>query len=212
MRPPPPPCFAWSSPASVREERRVDQIRMPEHQRGVGAAEAEAVGERDADIDVVTALAEDRHVGEGRVEVVDVGALAEEAVLHHQDAVDRFLDAGGAERMAGQRFGGRDRRAVVADAEDLADGVDFLGIADRRRGGVRVDVVDLFSARSRAPAACSARRLRRRARPCRNRPRSRRSRRSRRGFCAPRALACSSSSSTSTPAPPAMTKPSRAAS
>ena len=69
---------------------------MPEDQRRIGAAEAETVAEGDAHIHVVAALAEDGHVGEGRIEVVDVGAFAEEAVLHHEDAIDRFLDAGGA--------------------------------------------------------------------------------------------------------------------
>ena len=60
---------------------------------------------------VVAALAHDRHVGEGRIEILDIGALADEAVLHHQQRVDRLLHAGGAERMAGQRLGRRDRRA-----------------------------------------------------------------------------------------------------
>ena len=42
--------------------------------------------------------------------------------------------------MAGQRLGRRDRRALRA--EHLADRLDLLDVADRRRGGVRVDVVD----------------------------------------------------------------------
>ena len=45
--------------------------------------------------------------------------------------------------MPGQRLGGRDRRAGVAGAEHRADRFDLLVVADRRRGGVRVDVVDL---------------------------------------------------------------------
>ena len=42
--------------------------------------------------------------------------------------------------MAGQRLGRRDRRAF--GAEHLADRLDLLDVADRRRGGVRIDVVD----------------------------------------------------------------------
>ena len=42
--------------------------------------------------------------------------------------------------MAGKGLGRGDVRHLVA--EHLADGAHFLGIADRRRGAVRVDVVD----------------------------------------------------------------------
>jgi hypothetical protein len=80
------------------------------------------------------------NVGEGRIEILDIGAFADEAVVHHQERVDRLLHAGGAERVAGQRFGRRDRRDLVA--EHLADRLDLLDVADRRRGGVRIDVVD----------------------------------------------------------------------
>ena len=62
-------------------------------------------------VHIVAPLAHDRHVGEGRIEVLDIGALADEAVVHHQQRIDRLLHAGRAERMAGQRLGRRDRRA-----------------------------------------------------------------------------------------------------
>ena len=71
-----------------------------------------------------------------------MGALADEAVVHHQERIDGLLHAGGAERMAGERLGGRDRRAFLARPEDLADRLDLLLVADGGRGGVRVDVVD----------------------------------------------------------------------
>ena len=93
---------------------------------------------------VVQPFAHDRHVFESRIEFVDIGAFADEAVVHHQEAVDRLLRAGCAERMAGQRLGGRDRRAFVSRAEHLSDRLDLLQVADRRRGGVRVDVADLL--------------------------------------------------------------------
>src|SRR5262249_8817445 len=111
-----------------------------EHHRRVGAAEAERVRQHAAERDVVAPLAHDRHVGECRIERLDVRALADEAVVHHQERIDRLLRAGGAERMAGERFGGRDRRHL--GAEHLADRLDLLDVADRCRGGVRIDVVD----------------------------------------------------------------------
>ena len=67
-------------------------------------------------------------------------ALSQMKPVHHQERVDRLLRAGGAERMAGQRLGRRDRRTLVA--EHLADRLDLLEVADRRRGRVRIDVVD----------------------------------------------------------------------
>jgi hypothetical protein len=86
-----------------------------------------------------------------RIELLDMRALADEAVVHHQQRVDRLLHAGGAQRVAGERLGRRDRRALVGATEDLADGLDLLEVADRGRGAVRVDVVDL-----RADALSSA--------------------------------------------------------
>ena len=47
------------------------------------------------------------------IELFDVGAFADEAVVHHQERIDRFLHAGGTERMAGQGLGRRDRRALA---------------------------------------------------------------------------------------------------
>ena len=105
-----------------------------------------------AELNAVLAFAQNRHVGEGRVERLDIGAGADEAVLHHQERIDRFLHAGGAERMAGERLGGGDRRAF--GAEHLADRLDLLQIADRGRGRVRIDVVDRrFHAFERHPHA-----------------------------------------------------------
>src|ERR1700758_3280744 len=53
------------------------RIQPLEHQRGVGAAEAERVRQHGAELGVVDALAHDRHVGENRIEFVDVRALAD---------------------------------------------------------------------------------------------------------------------------------------
>src|SRR5215207_9254229 len=117
-------------------------VKALEHQRSVGAAEAERVREDMPDLHVVLAGSHDRHVGERRIELFDVGAFADEAIVHHQERVDRFLHAGSAEGVAGERLRRGDRRALVAGAEHRADGLDLLVVADGRRGGVRVDVVD----------------------------------------------------------------------
>src|SRR5690348_6465320 len=64
--------------ATGEERGGLHQIRMPEHERRVGAAEAEGIAERDADIDIVAPRTQDRHVGKGRVQGFDVGAFAKE--------------------------------------------------------------------------------------------------------------------------------------
>src|SRR5688500_7408453 len=113
-------------------------VKALEYQRGVGAAEAERVREDMPDLRVVLAGSHDRHVRERRVELFDVGAFADEAIVHHQERVDRFLHAGSPERVAGERLRRGDRWALVARAEHRADGLDLLIVADWRRGGVRV--------------------------------------------------------------------------
>ncbi len=61
-------------------------------------------------------------------------------MLEHEQAVNRLLGAGRAERVPAHRF----RRAVVRHviAEDRADRVDFGDVASRRARAVGVDVVD----------------------------------------------------------------------
>src|SRR6478736_5828406 len=90
-------------------------VTTPKHERGVGAAEAEAVGHDVVDVDIVLTLAHDRHVGHGGIDGLDVGGFANEAVVHHQQRINRLMCAGGAERMAGERLGGADRRRLVAE-------------------------------------------------------------------------------------------------
>src|SRR6266568_8577988 len=58
-----------------------------EHQRGIGAAEAKAVGQSGIDFDVVDALAHDIGVGDHRIDFLDIGAFADEPGLHHQQSV-----------------------------------------------------------------------------------------------------------------------------
>src|SRR5262249_5856661 len=104
-----PPVPLYAPAPTVRS--RLQSVKT--HRR-IGAAEAERVRQHAAERDVVAPLAHDRHIGEGGIEILDVRALADEAVVHHQQRVDRLLRAGGAERMAGQRLGRGDRRHLGA--------------------------------------------------------------------------------------------------
>src|ERR1700742_1665828 len=95
-----------------------------ENERGVGAAEAEGVGKNGVHLCVVDALAHDRNAFELWIEIDDMSAFANEALLHHQDRVDRFLNTRCPQRMARQRLGRLDMRDLVS--EDFSDSTDFL--------------------------------------------------------------------------------------
>src|SRR5215211_7896399 len=140
----PPKAFEQGGRAAAHYRFRPDPsgVETLQHNGGVGTAEPERVRQYVTEAGIVDPLADDRHIGEGPVELLDVRALADEAVVHHQERVDRLLDPGRAERMAGERFRRRNRGTFVARAEHLADRLDLLLIADRRRGGMRIDVVD----------------------------------------------------------------------
>src|SRR5258707_562594 len=98
--------LAWHSAERRRLRCHVlrfgSRIEPREHDRRVSAAESERVRQHAAERHTVTTLARDRHVRERWVEVLDVRALANEAVVQHQERIDRLLGAGGAERMAGE--------------------------------------------------------------------------------------------------------------
>src|SRR4051794_15422062 len=120
----PPKAFEQGGRAAAHYRFRPDPsgVETLQHNGGVGAAEPERVRQYVTDAGVVDPLADDRHVGEGGVELLDVGALADEAVVHHQERVDRLLDAGRAERMAGERLRRGDRRGIFARARHPPDG------------------------------------------------------------------------------------------
>src|SRR6478672_6092103 len=129
-----------------RSQPHAERARVPlrvasfHHQSRIGAAEAEAVRHYTVKVGIVLPFPRDGHVREFRIELVDVGALADEAVVHHQQGEDGLLDACRPQRMAGERLGRRDRRHVFA--EHLADRLDLALIPYRSAGAVRVDVVD----------------------------------------------------------------------
>ncbi len=123
-----------------------------EDERGVGAAEPEGVGKGNIEFRIVDALTNDRHIGKIWIDLFDMRAFTNEASLHHQQRIDRFLNAGRAERMARQRLGGLNVRDL--GAEDFADRSHFLGVTHGRGCAMRVDVVNLaFNCRERLPHA-----------------------------------------------------------
>src|SRR5262245_23765821 len=100
---PPRGCFFWWiagwNPATAAATSCLQPL---EHDASVGAAKPERIRQHAAECHVVASLAHNRHIGECRIHGLDVGALADESVLHHQHRVDRLLDACGAKRMAGK--------------------------------------------------------------------------------------------------------------
>src|SRR5262249_54609136 len=87
------------------------------------------------------AFARDRHVGNRRIYGLDIGRFANEAVVHHEQRIDRLMHSGGAERMAGERLGGADRRALFAGNPTYR--LDLFYSVDRGGGRAWIDVVDL---------------------------------------------------------------------
>src|SRR5215468_10176312 len=116
------------------------RVASLQHESRISAAEPEAVRHYTVKVCIVLSFPHDGHVGEYGVELVDVGALADKAVVDHEQREDGLLHADRAQRMAGERLGRGDRRDVLA--EHLADRLDLALIADRRARAVRVDVVD----------------------------------------------------------------------
>src|SRR5215475_5788112 len=116
-------------------------VVTPENEGGIGATKAETVRHHTVKIDVILAPTRDRHIGEGGVQFIDVGAFADEAIVHHQQSVNRLLHPRGAQRVTCQRFGGGNRRQILA--KNLANGIDLADVSDRRGGAVRIDIVDL---------------------------------------------------------------------
>ena len=75
--------------------------------------------------------------------IVEIDRRRRDVVANRQDAEDRLDRAGRAEQMADRRFGRRHRHLRGGIAEQPLDRAEFDLVAERRRGAVRVDVVDI---------------------------------------------------------------------
>src|SRR6188768_2339422 len=97
-----PQAIEWSLATPMMRPRRPcirpDDFRSaviaPESKCRIGPTKSEAVGDHQIEIGIVLALTDDRNVGELRIELVDMCALGDESVLHHENAVDGFLRTG----------------------------------------------------------------------------------------------------------------------
>src|ERR1700749_2358088 len=90
-------------------------VQLLENQAGIGAAEAEAVRQGGVDRRIVDALAYDVGAFHRGIELLDIGAFADEAVLHHQQRINRLMHSGGALAVAGERLRRADRRHLLAE-------------------------------------------------------------------------------------------------
>src|SRR5690606_16855278 len=100
---------------------------------GICSAEAETVRHDTVKLGVVDATSHNGHVLERGIQLLDIRALANEAVVHHEQREDALLYPDGAQRMSRKGLRRGNLRHGLA-REHLADGLDLLLIADRRRG------------------------------------------------------------------------------
>ena len=94
---------------------------------------------------------------------LSVGGTIESRIASRRE--DRLDRAGSAEQMADRRFGRRHGQMLGGIADQALHGAQFDLVAERRRGAVRVDVVDVLRSRCRRASpqpSCSDRRRRHR--------------------------------------------------
>mmetsp|Transcript_34360 Transcript_34360/g.77425 ORF Transcript_34360/g.77425 Transcript_34360/m.77425 type:complete len:221 (+) Transcript_34360:48-710(+) len=132
------------------------RLDLVEDQASVGSSKPEAVGENSRHLSVVP-LAEDVEALGLVAQVLDVCRLRQEAVVEHEQRVDRLLHSRSTERVPGERLGGSNHRAVAAGSvldKGPLDGLKLHGIADRSGSAVGVDVVDLARSVGRLVRHC----------------------------------------------------------
>src|SRR5579871_376231 len=125
---------------SAARSARVVGVR--EDQRGVGAAETERVRQCIGDLALARHLGDEVDVA-GRGRVFQIEGRRHDAVAQGENREDRLDAAGGSEQVADRRFGRRHRQAIGVVAEQPLDRAQLDLVAERGRGAVRVDVVDL---------------------------------------------------------------------
>src|SRR5690606_19058183 len=71
---------------------------------GICSAEAETVRHDTVKLGVVDATSYNRHVLERGIQLLDIRALANEAIVHHEQRKDALLYSDGAQRMSRKRL------------------------------------------------------------------------------------------------------------
>ena len=89
--------------------------------------------------------------GRALARIVEVERRRHDLVAQREDAEDRLDRAGAAEQMADRRLGRAHRDVADRIAEQAADRAELELVAERRRGAVGVDIVDV--GRGRCPPA-----------------------------------------------------------
>ena len=100
-------------------------------ERAVGTAEAEAVGHCPGE-STVFPRGEDVHALSLFHEVLNVGRLGHEIIVHHEERVNRLMDAGSSESVAREGLGRADHGLVALLCENALDAAELLRISDGR--------------------------------------------------------------------------------
>ena len=77
-------------------------LMPPEHQSRIGAAKSEAVRHDTVKVGIILAFARDRKIGERWIDFLDIGALADEAIIEHDQREYCLLNANGPKRVPSQ--------------------------------------------------------------------------------------------------------------
>src|SRR5204863_19645 len=121
------------------------------HQAGIGAAEAERVVQHRLHLALLGLVRDEIDARAILARIVEVERRRHDLVAQCQDAEDTLHCAGTAQQMADRRLGRAHRQAADRIAEEPADGPQFEFIAQRRRGAVRIDVIDVGKVEARLP-------------------------------------------------------------
>ena len=103
------------------------QLRFLENQCAVGTTEAKTVGHDGPEPGFFDQFGYQRRTNHNRIRIVDIDRRRDEIILEHEQAMNRLLHAGRAERMSTHGFRGTVARHLVA--EQLLHGFDFFRVA-----------------------------------------------------------------------------------
>ena len=115
----------------------------------VGAAEAEAVVEHGSDRPLLGLVRHEVDTLAALARIIEVERRRDDLVAHREDAEDTLDRSRAAEQMADRRLGRAHRHVGDGVAEQPPDRAELQLVAERRRGAVRVDVIDVRRLQSR---------------------------------------------------------------
>ena len=139
---------SWPPARYRRGATRASGGDAAQDQRGIGAAEAERIGQHRIDRALLRLVRHeiDRGLDRG---VVEIERRRRDVVANGEHGEDRLDGAGGAQQMADGRLGRRHGELACGIAEQALHRAELDLVAHRRRGAVRIDVVDVARPRCR---------------------------------------------------------------